>query len=67
MFVISFDGRDESERDVAARHKQLSKLRKTEPRKPYHSVEIHTYSKEEWVKLVEALASIGISTPNKKV
>jgi hypothetical protein len=45
MLVISFDGRDESEQEVAIRHKQLSKLRKTEPKEVYHSVEIHTYSK----------------------
>ena len=67
MFVISFDGRDESEQEVAARHKLLSKQTEREQPEVYHSIEIHTYSKEEWVKLVGALASIGISTPNKKV
>ena len=58
MFIISFDGREESELEVIAKRKMLEKLKQKDI---YQSVEIHTYSRDEWIDLVKKLAGIGIN------
>jgi exopolysaccharide biosynthesis predicted pyruvyltransferase EpsI len=58
MFIISFDGREESELEVTAKRKMLEKLKQKDI---YQSVEIHTYSRDEWISLVKKLSEIGIN------
>jgi len=58
MYIISFDGREDTEIDRASRKKMLEKARKKDP---YQSVEIHTYSRDEWFDLVKKLSQVGIN------
>ena len=58
MYIISFDGREDTEVERASRKKMLEKIKQ---KKIYQSVEIHTYSRDEWIDLVKKLADIGIN------
>ena len=58
MYIISFDGREDTELERASRKKMLEKVKQKEL---YQSVEIHTYSRDEWIDLVKKLADIGIN------
>jgi hypothetical protein len=58
MYIISFDGREDTEVERASRKKMLERARE---KKLYQSVEIHTYSREEWISLVQKLAEVGIN------
>ena len=58
MYIISFDGREDTEAEIASRKKMLEKARQKDP---YQSVEIHTYSRDEWIDLVKKLSQVGIN------
>lgn len=58
MYIISFDGREDTEVERASRKKMLEKVKHKEL---YQSVEIHTYSRDEWVDLVKKLSEVGIN------
>ena len=58
MYIISFDGREDTQAERASREKMLEETRE---KKLYHSVEIHTYSRDEWIDLVKKLADVGIN------
>lgn len=58
MYIISFDGREDTEVERASRKKMLEKIKQ---KKIYQSVEIHTYSRDEWVDLVKKLSEAGIN------
>jgi len=58
MYIISFDGREDTEVERASRKKMLEKVKQKEL---YQSVEIHTYSRDEWIDLVKKLSKVGIN------
>jgi hypothetical protein len=58
MYIISFDGREDTQAERASRKKMLEQTRE---KKLYHSVEIYAYSRDEWVDLVKKLAEVGIN------
>tara|TARA_Y100000004_G_scaffold64415_1_gene72247 strand:+ start:314 stop:514 length:201 start_codon:yes stop_codon:yes gene_type:complete len=58
MYIISFDGREDTEVERASRKKMLEKVKQKEL---YQSVEIHTYSRDEWIDLVKKLSEVGIN------
>ena len=58
MYIISFDGREDTEVERESRKRMLEKVKEKEL---YQSVEIHTYSRDEWIDLVKKLAELGIN------
>ena len=59
MDILSYDWGHDTPQDALARRNMLKEHNKKANEKIYHGIEIHTYSRKEWINLVRILAEVG--------